>query len=186
MSKIRDHATPTPNISGFFLPQEFNEMQSAILGGWIMEMLQTDPHRRPNVRALCNRFTELLNLLGPLSSNGRVEPKEERIFFSAEDLLGTEMQIWPSSPQYAEIFPGRCTHQQQSLLGLRRRMILNLRTKLFGKTSPNVVWFKVYLGWTFFYTEKTEKARTQFSQSSGGSASAIPRCSSETNECACA
>lgn len=151
---------PIDSIRSSFL-SEFNEEQVRVFLNWITEMLERDQKKKPNPGMLCFRFSELLGLLGPVSHTYHVEP-HDHIFFSKRELLGTEVQIWPNAAQYEQTFPRGCTAEQQDVLIARRRDRLRARTMLLGGTSPHAVWFKMYLGWTYFYGTRIKCAHTEF------------------------
>ena len=159
---MKNYTHSNNSITCSFLP-EFNDMEKQVFGTWITEMLERDQGNRPNMRMLCSRFPELLNLLTPLLPEYHFEPRD-RVFFSTKELLGTEVQIWPNGAQYEQTFPNGCTAEQQKILIARRRDRLKARTILLGKTSPHAVWFKVYLAWTYFYGTRSSKGRTEFLQ----------------------
>ena len=163
--EVRQYAEgKEPEVSYPFL-EEFNEEEKRVLRAWIGDMLQPVESGRPSVREMCQQFSELLRLLraSPSLQNPQFVPKG-KVFFRATDLVGTEVPMWPNSPQFEQIIPIRIPAEQQPGLIARRQHTLSARTKLLGRRNPHVVWFRVYLGWTEHYYRRLPKSHKYFAE----------------------
>jgi tetratricopeptide (TPR) repeat protein len=122
-------------------------------------MLSKKLEARPSVQELCRNFNEIA---APLYGSyvGRTERYTEKVFFPKEELLGTEMPVWSRTARIEDIFPGG--YVQPHLQSIeRRRLQVQLRTRIFGETSLYTLWSRLFHAWSEFYGDcDTEDAFT--------------------------
>ena len=138
-----------------------------MIGTWIGEMVDWDPHRRPTPEAQGKRFWQLLRLLEGIPFSTR-EAWKDIDFLSPYNLLSTDL---PSDnlamsknipPRWEHLLFQGAPHSHSLYCLKHAEVVATAREKILGNFHPLTVHSKARSAWTSFYTRARDNLVDEF------------------------